>query len=40
MTRLALRAAAAFRINLNWAFDPATAWTRREPLFLKTNRLP
>ncbi|WP_426034043.1 hypothetical protein [Cypionkella sp. TWP1-2-1b2] len=29
---LALRAAAALRLNLNWLFDPRTAWQRREPL--------
>ncbi|KAF0170169.1 MAG: hypothetical protein FD162_3645, partial [Rhodobacteraceae bacterium] len=29
---LALRAAVALRLNLNWLFDPRTAWQRREPL--------
>ena len=28
----ALRAALALRLNLNWLFDPRTAWQRREPL--------
>lgn len=27
-----LRAAVALRLNLNWLFDPRTAWQRREPL--------
>jgi hypothetical protein len=26
------RAAVALRLNLNWLFDPRTAWQRREPL--------
>ena len=29
---IALRAAVALCINLNWIFDPRTAWQRREPL--------
>ncbi len=29
---LALRAAVALRLNLNWLFDPRTAWQRGEPL--------
>ena len=29
---IAARAAVALRLNLNWIFDPRTAWQRREPL--------
>lgn len=29
-----LRTLARFRVNLNWVFDPRTAWHRREPLRL------
>ena len=29
------RIAVAVGFNLNWAFDPVTAWKRREPMFWK-----
>ena len=28
------RRAVALGLNLNWVFDPATAWKRREPIRL------
>lgn len=31
---LALRAVVALRLNLNWLYDPRTAWQRREPLLI------
>lgn len=35
----ALRAAVALRLNLNWLFDPRTAWQRREPLRMPKRRM-
>lgn len=29
------RIAVAFGFNLNWTFDPVTAWKRREPMIRK-----